>query len=100
MFTDPETGKVAERMKLRRWYAMAPDPFRAGRLWVTVPTRHRILRVDTARAALAGRPLRVPGQPARIGVGRDELVLTLGDPSKTSSCAASTRPPGARSASR
>ena len=60
LFTDPETGKVTERMKLRRWYAMAPDPFRAGRLWVTVPTRHRILRVDTARAALAGRPLRVP----------------------------------------
>ncbi len=83
LLTDPETGKVSKRMKLRRWYAMEPDPFRAGRLWVTVPTRHRILQIDTARGAFAGRPLRVPGQPARIGVAEHELVLTLGDPSKT-----------------
>jgi tRNA A-37 threonylcarbamoyl transferase component Bud32 len=83
LFADPETGKVANRMKLRRWYAMETDPFRPGRLWVSVPTRHRLLQIDTARAAFAGRPLRVPGQPARIGVAEDELVLTLGDPSKT-----------------
>jgi hypothetical protein len=83
LFADPETGKVSKRMKLRRWYAMEPDPYRPGRLWVTFPARHRILQIDTARAAFAGRPLRVTGQPARIGVAEHELVLTLGDPSKT-----------------
>jgi hypothetical protein len=50
---------------------------------VSVPTRHQILQIDTARATFAGRPLRVAGQPARIGIAEDELVLTLGDPSKT-----------------
>jgi hypothetical protein len=83
LFADPETGEVSDRMKLGRWYAMEPDPFRRGRLWVTVPTRHQILQIDTERAALAGRPLRVAGQPARIAVAQHELVLTLGDPSKT-----------------
>jgi hypothetical protein len=62
---------------------MEPDPFRSGRLWVTIPRRDQIVQIDTARAAFAGRPLHVPDQPARIGVAEDELVLTLGDPSKT-----------------
>jgi hypothetical protein len=83
LFVDPETGKVSKRMKLRGWYALEPDPFRPGRLWVTIPRRHQILQIDTARAAFAGRPLRVPGQPARLGVAENELVATLGDPSKT-----------------
>jgi len=69
------------RMSLPGASFLELDAYRPDRLWVTLPERGLVEQVDTRRAKLVGRPIRVPGQPTLVTTLRDSIVVDS-DPEK------------------
>jgi hypothetical protein len=75
LFVDKRTGKVVARVRVPGGAFLTPDPYRAGRLWLTVPAGNRVVQVDIQRARLVGRPIRVSREPTLLTPTRDSVVV-------------------------